>query len=170
MVILEPPSWNMLPNILGLFALIGAANADLQPFYQSAGYDMSQYGAWPLQSYLSSRISGPILNYWNRSEACEKESYTLIAPRGDSVRHTGPMILDQNGNLVWFQEYPTTYNFNIQSFRGEDYLTFWAGNDGIGGHGDGILYMVCGGCCFSIASSDNLSSTRDMKRCTRFAV
>ncbi|CAG8405159.1 unnamed protein product [Penicillium salamii] len=132
----------MLHNILGLFALIGGANADLQPFYQSAGYDMSQYGAWPLQSYLSSRASGPILNYWNRSEACEKESYTLIAPRGDSVRHTGPMILDQNGNLVWFKEYPTTYNLNIQSFRGENYLTFWAGNDGMGGHGDGILYML----------------------------
>ncbi|CAG7927706.1 unnamed protein product [Penicillium olsonii] len=125
-----------------ILALLAGANADLQPFYQSAGYDMSQYGAWPLQSYLSSRISGPILNYWNRSQACEDGSYTLIAPRGDSVRHTGPMILDQSGNLVWFKEYPTTYNLNIQSFRGEDYLTFWAGNDGIGGHGDGTYYML----------------------------
>ncbi|KAK9855192.1 hypothetical protein MYU51_002491 [Penicillium brevicompactum] len=52
------------------------------------------------------------------------------------------MILDQDGDLVWFKEYATTYNLNIQSFRGEDYLTFWAGNDGIGGHGDGTYYML----------------------------
>lgn len=131
----------MLHLILAL-CILPYTNADLQPYFQSAGYDMSRYGAWPLQSYLSSRISGPILNYWNRSQACEDGSYTLIAPRGDSVRRTGPMILDQNGDLVWFKEYATTYNLNIQSFRGEDYLTFWAGNDGIGGHGDGTYYMV----------------------------
>jgi hypothetical protein len=52
------------------------------------------------------------------------------------------MILDQNGDLVWFKEYGTTYNFNIHSFRGEDYLTFWTGNDGVRGHGNGIYYMV----------------------------
>lgn len=138
----------MLPHaILALSFLISCTTADIQPYYQSTSYDMSRFGAWPLQGYISSKLSGPILNYWQRSRACEDGSYTLIAPRGDSVRQTGPMILDQNGDLVWFKEYKKTYNLNIYSFRGEDYITFWAGNDGIGGHGDGTYYMVGRSAC-----------------------
>ena len=136
------PQHAILIHSLSLSLFLPFTNADVKPYYRSTSYDRSYYGAWPQQSYHSSSLSGPILNYWHRSRACEDGGYTLIAPRGDSVRHKGPMILDQNGDLVWFKEYGTTYNLNIHTFQGEDYLTFWTGNDGVRGHGNGVYYMV----------------------------
>ncbi|KAJ6070854.1 hypothetical protein N7467_012173 [Penicillium canescens] len=136
------PQHAILIHSLSLSLFLPFTNADVKPYYRSTSYDRSYYGAWPQQSYHSSSLSGPILNYWHRSRACEDGGYTLIAPRGDSVRHKGPMILDQNGDLVWVKEYGTTYNLNIHTFRGEDYLTFWTGNDGVRGHGNGIYYML----------------------------
>ncbi|KAJ5775097.1 uncharacterized protein N7511_000108 [Penicillium nucicola] len=133
---------SILLEVLPFLLFLPFINADSKPYFRSVSYDREHYGAWPLQSYHSSSVSGLILNYWHRSRACEDGGFTLIAPRGDSVRHKGPMILDQNGDLVWFKEYGTTYNFNIHTFRGEDYLTFWAGNDGIRGHGNGFYYML----------------------------
>ncbi|KAI7711914.1 hypothetical protein KC353_g8643, partial [Hortaea werneckii] len=32
-------------------------------------------------------------------------------------------------------------NFAVQEYKGEPYLTFWAGNDAVGGHGAGTYYM-----------------------------
>lgn len=52
------------------------------------------------------------------------------------------MILDSEGHLVWFREYPTTYIANMYTYKGERSLTFWAGNDATGGHGDGAAYLV----------------------------
>jgi hypothetical protein len=52
------------------------------------------------------------------------------------------MIIDQDGHLVWTKHYGQTYNANVYRYKGQDYLTFWVGNDGIVGHGDGTYYMV----------------------------
>jgi hypothetical protein len=49
---------------------------------------------------------------------------------GQSVKDVGPMILDMTGNLVWSapgQYGEATANTKIQRYRGQDYLTFWAG-------------------------------------------
>ncbi|KAK0658543.1 hypothetical protein DIS24_g4664 [Lasiodiplodia hormozganensis] len=54
------------------------------------------------------------------------------------------MILDQAGNLVWTLDgrpYGETYNLNVQEWNGEQYLTFWGGDDTVGGHGQGYYYM-----------------------------
>ncbi|KAJ5669870.1 hypothetical protein N7462_010940 [Penicillium macrosclerotiorum] len=136
---------------LPLMRLIGAlwflcasavASPDIDNLYRSAKYAHGFRGAFPLQRYLSADVSGPILNYWRRSKICEDGKYTILAPRGDSIRHPGPMILDQEGHLVWFKELHTTYNANVYTYKGERYLTFWVGDDSIRGHGDGIYYML----------------------------
>ncbi len=38
--------------------------------------------------------------------------------------------------------YGEVYNFQVQTYKGEPVLIFWAGDDSIGGHGEGKYYMV----------------------------
>lgn len=52
------------------------------------------------------------------------------------------MILDQDGHVVWAKSWGRTYNMNMQTYKGEDFITFWVGNDGVVGHGEGTYYMV----------------------------
>ena len=38
----------------------------------------------------------------------------------------GPVILDPRGNLIWMgDQFEQAMNFNVQKYKGEDYLTFW---------------------------------------------
>lgn len=127
---------------LWLLLFLGNAIADRVNDFRSEKYAHGFEGAFPLQHYSSSGVSGPILNYWEKSVACDDGLYTIIAPRGEAVHHSGPMILDNQGHLVWFKGYETTYNANVYIYKGQRYLTFWAGDDQIRGHGEGILYMV----------------------------
>jgi hypothetical protein len=48
------------------------------------------------------------------------------------------------GSLVWGPDhhYGEVYNFQVQTYKGEPVLIFWAGDDSIGGHGEGKYYMV----------------------------
>jgi hypothetical protein len=58
----------------------------------------------------------------------------------------GPMILDPQGNVVWFQSYPVASNtlitdFRVQNLYGQPVLTWWAGNTNSGyGRGQGIIF------------------------------
>lgn len=51
----------------------------------------------------------------------------------------------RSGTLIWTtnQYYGQVYNLQVQEYKGKKYLTFWAGNDSVGGHGVGKYYMVC---------------------------
>ncbi|KAG9725091.1 hypothetical protein KCU73_g13260, partial [Aureobasidium melanogenum] len=51
-------------------------------------------------------------------------------------------IMDNDGELVW-EHYVEGqgYNLKVQKYQGEQVLTFWVGNDGVGGHGEGDYYM-----------------------------
>lgn len=51
------------------------------------------------------------------------------------------------GHLIWGPDhkYGQVYNFQVQYYKGEPYLFFWAGDDSVGGHGEGKYYMVRGG-------------------------
>lgn len=128
--------------VLSALFCAGLALADEPNLFRSEAYAEGFEGFWPLQSYRSADVQGPILNYWQHSTACNDGKYIILGPRGDSVRRSGPMILDPEGHLVWFKDYPTTYNANVYRYKGEPYLTFWAGDDSIRGHGDGTYYMV----------------------------
>jgi arylsulfotransferase ASST len=57
----------------------------------------------------------------------------------------GPMIVDQRGNLVWFQPLPAgedATNFSVQSYQGKPVLTWWQGRIlQLGfGKGEDVLY------------------------------
>ncbi|KAB8225567.1 ASST-domain-containing protein [Aspergillus novoparasiticus] len=133
----------MLNGVLILLVLVIArVQADHGPYFKSAAYDEGKFGEWPTETYRSSPIIGPALNYLQYSDECKDGLYTFIAPRGNGVANPGPMILDQDGHLVWTKRYGQSYNLNVYTFKGQDYLTFWMGNDGVGGHGEGAYYML----------------------------
>jgi Arylsulfotransferase (ASST) len=52
----------------------------------------------------------------------------------------GPMILDQNGGLVWFKPLPahtSATNFRVQEYDGKPVLTWWQGDVSVHGFGQG---------------------------------
>lgn len=104
-------------------------------------YDLGLYGFGPSHSYVSFDEESPIVEISPADSQCDPR-YTFLAPRGDSVAHPGPMILDARGELVWMKyNWGTTQDFRVQRYRDQDYLTYWQGDEE-DGHGCGSWYMV----------------------------
>lgn len=104
-------------------------------------YDLGLYGFGPSQTYVSFDEESPIVEISPADAQCDPR-YTFIAPRGDSVAHPGPMILDARGQLVWMKyNWGTTQDFRVQRYKGQDYVTYWQGDEE-DGHGRGSWYMV----------------------------
>ncbi|KAJ6107228.1 hypothetical protein N7523_008551 [Penicillium sp. IBT 18751x] len=133
----------LLARIITLATLLLCVFADREAYWRSQRYKAGHDGPFPVQRYSSKGVQGPILNYWQRSEACS-DGYVMLAPRGPAVRKAGPMILDSEGHLVWFKEYDSwvTFNLNVYTFKGEKYLTYWAGDHVDGEHAVGSGYML----------------------------
>jgi hypothetical protein len=75
------------------------------------------------------------------NSAPNTEGDIFMAPQFGPVQN-GPMILDAQGNLVWFDPIPTSTNqlatdFRVQTLFGQPVLTWWQGNTNAG-HGRGV--------------------------------
>lgn len=106
-----------------------------------SSYDLGLEGFGPDQTYLSFDEESPKIEISPPGAQCDPR-YTFLAPRGDSIAHPGPMILDSAGELVWTQwNSGTTQDFKVQLYKGEKYLTYWQG-DTDDNYGRGSWYMV----------------------------
>jgi hypothetical protein len=104
-------------------------------------YDVGLYGFYPTQNYVSFDYVSPRVEVLRWDPRCET-GFIFLAPRGDSIAHPGPMVLNSDGDLVWMREiHAVTQDFRVQQYRGEDYLTYWAGDE-IAGYGRGSWHMV----------------------------
>ena len=104
-------------------------------------YDLGLYGFGPTRGYASFDYESPVVEISQSDAECDPR-YTFLAPRGDSIPHPGPMILDAAGNLVWMQpNTDITQDFRLQRYQGEDFLTYWEGKE-VDGRGDGSWFMV----------------------------
>jgi hypothetical protein len=61
--------------------------------------------------------------------------YIFVALKEGAGEH-GPMILDDRGQLVWFEKYIAARDFKVQRYRGRPVLTWWEGSV-VAGHGVG---------------------------------
>lgn len=127
---------------LAAFLFLASALADVGPYFDSERYEQGGMGPWPIETYRSTSTVGAVVNFLQYGPQCKDDQYYFISPRGYSVHKPGPMILDQKGRLVWTKPYGHTYNFNVYNYKGQDYLTFWVGDDSRVGHGEGTYYMV----------------------------
>ncbi|RAL67368.1 hypothetical protein DID88_008123 [Monilinia fructigena] len=116
------------------------------PSINSTSFDAGDYGAYPNRTYRTrADIISPRLNILQADPQCDDGLYTMISLRGDRVHITGqsPMIHDARGNLVWMNaSYGETFGLNMQRYKGVDYLTFWQGDDSVGGHGEGAYILL----------------------------
>ncbi|OTB04720.1 hypothetical protein M426DRAFT_261680 [Hypoxylon sp. CI-4A] len=135
-------SWTCLLAVAGGVNGIPAQSSDGSYDF---GYDKTAYGPHPLTIFKSAaQLEVPKLNVLQSSSACESSLYTLLTPRGGATREAQATIFDTNGDLVWTSGWrgQQLYNLMVQEYRGEKYLTFWAGNDAVGGHGAGTVIML----------------------------
>jgi hypothetical protein len=122
------------------------ANTDTYPHIQSQEFDNGDFGLYPNRTYHTRPdLISPQLNVLRYDSRCDSSLYTLISLRGDMVELKGqsPMIFDSSGNLVWMNAtYGETFGLNVQTYSGKEYLTFWQGDDSVGGHGSGVYILV----------------------------
>jgi hypothetical protein len=133
---------------VSLAPLLSLALADTPtyPHIQSQEFDNGEFGLYPNQTYRTRLdLISPQLNVLRHDPRCDSPLYTLISLRGDMVELKGqsPMIFDSSGNLVWMNAtYGETFGLNVQMYNGKEYLTFWQGDDSVGGHGSGVYILV----------------------------
>lgn len=137
----------MMVRLSGAFFLvaIGAVNGFPTGSSYDFGYEHNAYGAHPLTVFKSAEeLEVPKLDMVQSSRACESSLYTLFTPRGGATNEAQATIVDSNGDLIWTSGWhgQQIYNLMVQEYRGEKYLTFWGGNDAVGGHGAGTIFMV----------------------------
>ncbi len=150
------PTWIKCLRI-GVFTVLGIAGvilalilfhiaflpllAWLFPFTYNFFYDFAVFGAYPTTKFISFDLLAPsgIITRWN--DRCD-DGYVFLGPNGKSVASPGPMILDSHGELIWASdEYDIATNVRVQQYKGEDYITFWAGHKK-GSLGAGTTYML----------------------------
>jgi len=61
--------------------------------------------------------------------------YIFVALKEGAGEH-GPMIVDEQGQLVWYSKYRSARDFRVQRYRGRPVLTWWEGKVVLG-HGVG---------------------------------
>ncbi|EXJ71923.1 uncharacterized protein A1O5_04424 [Cladophialophora psammophila CBS 110553] len=113
----------------------------LSPTLNPTLYDLGFYGGSPSQTYVSNGLSSPRTSIGKHDPDCDK-GYTFLNYNGGSIPNPGPAILDSNRELIWKGEgFAVTTNLKVQSYMGQQYLTFWSGKKG-GTMGRGVYHML----------------------------
>ncbi|KAJ8606156.1 hypothetical protein MRB53_041163 [Persea americana] len=131
-MILAAEVWLMIATFLDH---VQASNS-IRPAYNEA-LDNGTYGPYPVKTFMSEdSFASPQMNFVQWSPECEDGMYYFITPRGRSLPDPSPMIIDTDGELVWTQYFDNpfggqVYDFKVQQYQGQDYLTFWTGDDSL---------------------------------------
>ncbi|KAK4889247.1 hypothetical protein LTR27_011924 [Elasticomyces elasticus] len=135
-----------LAAVCFLVTIFSLCNASRDSYHRSSDYNSGHYGTHVTQTFRSTTIKALQLNLMLPFSACDDDGSKLfLAPRGTRIlSDSAPMIFDANGDFIWTPErkYGQVYNFQVQQYKGEPHLIFWAGNDAIDGHGAGHYYML----------------------------
>lgn len=106
------------------------------PSLDSCFYDLGFYGIYPERHYHSFNLASPSPRTPNwDAHVCNQENESgglvLVDLHGTGVTHRGPAILDLKGNLIWTDNSYGQHAMNtmVQEYKGEQYLTFWAGEN-----------------------------------------
>lgn len=140
-------------QILWLVALVLCAHATHHASTPGAheydeATDNGTLGYYPSRNFMTEEdISAPIINWLQWDPQCDDGMFYFLTLKGWSISQPGPMILDSNGELVWSKHFANewggqAYDLMVQHYQGQEYLTFWTGDDQIRGHGSGTYMMV----------------------------
>lgn len=142
----------MLLSILPILSLpLLLVSAELEPVQVDEGhlYDLGAFGRVPSSRLQSTKGVASRLGRlaWDPDVCDRHDEHFFVGIHGIMLGHAGPMIFDNEGYQLWHGKgFGSTYNFRTQTYMGEQYLTWWAGNDQVRGHGEGCYYMVSTQC------------------------
>jgi hypothetical protein len=115
-------------------------------------YDLGLYGLGPTRTYRSFDAPMTDVEFRQRDVRCGQDPI-FFAPRGPATE-PGGVILGADGELIW-RQYGfggDIQDFRVQEYRGERFLTFWAGKED-GARKEGFWYMVSFGLLLTPLSS-----------------
>ena len=114
-------------------------------------YESGLEGSYPLINYPSAPgLVAPKVDVVQQSSSClasgrgDDARFLFVSPRG-GVAQPRPMILDENGEVVWSGsdiENGNAYDFKVQRWNDKPVLTYWTGDDQVKGHGNGEYHIV----------------------------
>ncbi|RYP29245.1 hypothetical protein DL767_006844 [Monosporascus sp. MG133] len=120
-----------LPALVTLYLQTTLARSDDGVSHFTLLYDWGFYGLHPKTWYRSFKQPSPLLNFRVWDDRCD-DRYYLLSPRGTILSKPRPLIVDGRGNLVWTSDrYAETTVVQVHTYNGKEYLTFWAGIDGV---------------------------------------
>jgi hypothetical protein len=89
-------------------------------------------GVWAFRSRPDLSPAAVQVRRWAPGTA---PGYIFVALKEGAGEH-GPMIVDDQGQLVWYSKYRSARDFRVQRYRGRPVLTWWEGKV-VAGHGVG---------------------------------
>ncbi|KAJ7776050.1 ASST-domain-containing protein [Mycena maculata] len=102
-----------------LVALCGALSVPVQALFETT-YHSSSVVVQPFTILEKSPLYDP-----------DNTNLFLVCPNGLEVAEPGAAIYKSNGELVWAESsFGNCYNFNYQTYDGQQYLTLWVGAGG----------------------------------------
>lgn len=117
----------------------------LRPRWDLSSYDWGLQGVYPTQDYVSFPWVSPLVSNLRWDARCAP-GFIFLTPRGPAVSDRGPLLLDPAGELVWMNpSWGEVMDFKVQNYKGDAYLTFWAGIDDHT-HGRGNYFLVSPRC------------------------
>ncbi|TKA54730.1 hypothetical protein B0A55_13520 [Friedmanniomyces simplex] len=137
-----------LPTTLAHDSDTAYTSSPTAPPPYNAAYDNGTFSYYPVRSYATAEdLHSPQTNFLQWDARCDDGLYYFVTPRGWGIPDPGPMILDSYGELVWAKHFDNkfggqAYDFMVQTYQGQEYLTFWLGDDRVRGHGSGFYYML----------------------------
>ncbi|KAK5729720.1 hypothetical protein LTR17_011686 [Elasticomyces elasticus] len=141
--------WHLSTNLHAALAdNSNYATPPAAPPQYNAAYDNGTFGYYPVRTYATAEeLHSPQTNFLQWDERCDDGLYYFVTPRGWGIPDPGPMILDKHGELVWAKHFDNNfggqaYDFMVQTYEEQEYLTFWLGDDRVRGHGSGFYYML----------------------------
>ncbi|KAK4619493.1 hypothetical protein CLAFUW4_11204 [Fulvia fulva] len=151
------PIWAFLHLVLTSLVLVKASHPVIGPppsllplkepppgevFIQDEDFNQAAYGNYVLQTFNSTNVSVPRMNMMKPFTACDDGSYIFVTPRGEIAGRPTAAIYDVSGSLIWTPtvDFGEIYNFQVQMYKNELYLTFWPGSNDEA-HGEGQYYM-----------------------------
>lgn len=104
--------------------------------------DMGTSGMAPMRRYHSFGHDSIDVRFLARDEQRCSRDQIFLATRGSDTE-PGAVILDHTGEVVWRQPRMAAevHDFRVQEYKGQKFLTFWAGKPDGGGK-QGSWYMV----------------------------
>lgn len=130
-----------------LFWRLSYAHMTDDLLYDYDGYNNGSYGSTPNRTYVSSDLKSPLwqINTWKPDLVDQTASHILMT-FAEVGEMSGPKIFaTQDLSLVYsLPAGDGSANLMVQKYKGEDYLTYWAGSrpDGVSGFGMGACYFL----------------------------